>query len=234
MMETGQIGGHLAELLEAARAAERQLFDGVDPVARDAVPADGGWSVKDLQVHLLVWKARQAERLAQAARGEVNEPLGNNEIDAINAAEHDRHADWSWERVTTAAEAASSDLAARVRSADFSRPAMAAVLSGSLSNGCSHPLEHLFSVTHDEAAEQRLVALEGRLAEVVASGLLPDAVAGGTIYNQACRRAMAGQLESAREMLRTAFRLNPGLLEWAPQDTDVQALWGELESLAPQ
>jgi hypothetical protein len=233
-METGQLGEQLDDLLAAARAAERQLFGAMDPMARDAVPADGGWSVKDVQVHLLVWKARQAERLARAARGESNEPLDNEDIDAINAAEHDRHADWSWERVATAAEETSSDLAARVRAADFSQPEMVAVLSSSLSNGCSHPLEHLFSVPHNEAAEQLLRALEERLAEVVASGLLPDAAAGVTIYNQACRRALAGQLDSAREMLRTAFRLNPGLLDWAPQDTDVQALWGELKLLAPQ
>jgi len=233
-METDQIAGQLAGLLEATRSAERQLFGALDPSARDAVPAGGGWSSKDVQVHVFVWKARQVERLARAAHGQSIDPLANAEIDEINAAEHDRYADWSWDAVAAAAEEATSRLVASIRAADFSQPAMAALLSSSIGNGCSHPIEHLFTLPHDRVGERLLTTLEGRLADVVSSGLLPDAAAGVTIYNQACRRTLAGQFDIAREMLRTAFRLNPGLVDWAPKDTDLRALWSELGSLVPQ
>jgi len=68
-----------------------------------------------VQVHIFVWKVRQLERLARAARGESTEPLGNAEIDEINAAEYDKHAAWRWDQVAAAAEEAGSDLAASVR-----------------------------------------------------------------------------------------------------------------------
>ncbi len=233
-MEADQIGGHLADLLEATRDAERQLFAAIDRSRRDAPPADGGWSRKDVQVHIFVWKLRQADRLARAERGELLEGLADGEIDTINADEHDRHADWPWDRVDAVAESATSDLVSRVRAARFEEPELAALLGGCVGNGCEHVLEHLFSAPHGQRDGQLLTGLEERLALLVADGLLPDAVAGTTIYNQACRRALAGQLDSAREKLRTAFGLNPDLLEWAAHDTEVQALWGELLSLAGQ
>lgn len=52
-------------------------------------------------------------------------------------------------------------------------------------------------------------------------------------YNLGCYDCVGGQLEAAREHLRAAFELDPGLLDQAVEDEDLAALAGELDQLGP-
>ncbi len=60
----------LVALLRSMRDAERDVFGGLDPDVRDRPMREGDWSPKDHQAHLTAWKARQANRYADARRGE--------------------------------------------------------------------------------------------------------------------------------------------------------------------
>jgi hypothetical protein len=52
----------------------------------------------------------------------------------------------------------------------------------------------------------------------------------GTIrYNNACSFSLLGDKETAIAELREAFKLNPGLIEWWQQDTDLEPIRGEAE-----
>lgn len=231
-MESGQ-RGDLATLLEATRDAERTVFAAIDADERDRQPPDGGWSAKDIQVHITAWKRRQAERILATARGEVVEVLGNAEIDSINASEQAAHADWSWDAVTAEADAASRRLAGLARN-PASAAAVDTVLSGILGNGSAHPVEHLAGIAPAGAAHDLVTGLDEHLTTLARGGGLPDDLAGVTLYNQACRLALAGRLDPARELLRIAFRLRPDLTAWARTDTDVEPLWAELDALAAE
>ena len=57
---------------------------------------------------------------------------------------------------------------------------------------------------------------------------------GAGIYNAACYRALHGQLDEARELLREAFQLDPELVAWSKQDDDLIAMRDELDELASE
>jgi Flp pilus assembly protein TadD len=68
-----------------------------------------------------------------------------------------------------------------------------------------------------EAAEGVLLAAKVRFPEDAAIR-----------YNLACYTAQMGKLPAARNYLREAFRLNPAFRKMAPEDEDLESLWGEL------
>jgi hypothetical protein len=50
----------------------------------------------------------------------------------------------------------------------------------------------------------------------------------GTIrYNNACSFSLLGDKETAIQELRQALKLNPGLIEWSKQDSDLDPIRGE-------
>ena len=51
-------------------------------------------------------------------------------------------------------------------------------------------------------------------------------------YNLACVYALSGLKDKALPALKEAFALNPGLLEWSKQDSDLNSLRQEPEFLA--
>jgi hypothetical protein len=52
------------------------------------------------------------------------------------------------------------------------------------------------------------------------------------LYNVACAHAVAGRLDRARPLLRTAFRVRPDLAEFARNDPDLVQLREELGVLS--
>jgi hypothetical protein len=102
-----------------------------------------------------------------------------------------------------------------------------------MGNGPSHDLQHLPAIARISGTEQRVGELNGRLGAIAERGAFPERDAGTLIYNLACWASLDGKLDSARRLLTRAFRLRPDLIEYAPTDSDLAALHGELEQLAP-
>jgi hypothetical protein len=48
-------------------------------------------------------------------------------------------------------------------------------------------------------------------------------------YNLACYECQLGELDAAKEYLDQAFTLEPKCRTIAREDSDLEALWGELE-----
>ncbi len=82
-LRTGLIDG-----LRASRATEREIFDTLEPAARDAPAADGGWSPKDNLAHLSAWRQRMTDVLAARREGREDPRQPGAEIDDINAGLH--------------------------------------------------------------------------------------------------------------------------------------------------
>ena len=80
-LESDQVRHEVAELVDATRDAERAIFAALPAERREASPPDGGWSAKDVQVHLTAWKrqswtpsrlgrpSRRTDRFAAHGRG---------------------------------------------------------------------------------------------------------------------------------------------------------------------
>jgi len=231
-MDQRRLQDDIAETLVAARAAERDIIAALPEDVRLAPGPDGGWSPKDIQAHLSLWKARQVGRLVAARRGEVVEPAAED-LDAVNAELHASRADWSWEAIAAEADAVTDQLVAEILATDLATlTGDERLLGGTMGNGASHALEHLPALARAHGKEERVLALARQVEGIIRASDFPDGDKGAFLYNQACFHALGGRLDEARALLPEAFRLRPDLAEWAQQDSDLDALRSELGALA--
>lgn len=216
------------------RAAERDIFGSLEAEVRDRPMRPNDWSPKDHQAHLTAWKGIQAERIRAISRGEVP-PSSGRETDEINAELQATRADWSWPQIDAEADAVSERLQAEIKAAGSAMLlASGGLIGGIFGNGGSHAMTHFgwlvdAGIGVDEARVAAYIDEQERLINVEA---LPDADRGVGLYNLACAHAVAGRLDRARPLLRTAFRLRPDLAEFAREDADLVAVRDELASLA--
>jgi hypothetical protein len=230
----------LVAMLTATLAAERDLFAMLPPETRDAPRTIGDWSAKDVRAHLAAWRATEAHRLESGAYDEpaatpsLDGPAPESE-DVTNARIQAEREGWSWDEVTAAAEASIDHLVAAIRAtpAETLRTSERLV-AGIGSNGANHAIGHLSDIAllaSDEGA-QRFHAFAREIESILMDGRLPDRDAGVMLYNIACHEALSGELDDARRLLTDAFGLRPDLIEFAPTDSDLLALHGEIGQLA--
>ena len=223
----------LAELLRLTRRAEIDVIGGLDPAVRDAPIRPDDWSPKDVQAHLTAWKARQANRFSAAREGR-QDPTPGGEEDAINAELHAARADWTWDAIVQEADEVSERLIREVLAADANEPDVSTLVNGAFGNGPFHAATH-FGWLRDADVPinlDRVVAFARDLEAGVRDLELPDIDAGTALYNLACFHALAGRLDEARSLLRTAFARRPDLAEFSLEDDDLRALRAELPNLS--
>jgi len=223
----------LVEQLQATRIAERDVFGSIQPDVRDRPIRPNDWAPKDHQAHLTAWKARQADRINAAGRGEVL-ASDDRETDEINAELQATRADWSWEAIDREADAVSEQLEAAIRDAGSAMLTESEQLVGQIfGNGASHALTHFAWLVDAQVGvdEARVATFFDEHERQLSEAALPDADRGVGLYNLACAHAVAGRLDRARPLLRVAFRLRPDLGEFAREDSDLIELRDELQSL---
>jgi hypothetical protein len=227
----------LVALLRAMRAAERDIFGGLDPAVRDAPLRQGDWSPKDHQAHLTAWKARQANRYVASRAGEQPAEMSDDDIQSINAEQQAARADWDWEAISQEADEVSERLIDEISATDPGELSHSErLITGTFGNGPFHAFEHFGWLREADvgADTERIAAYLAETQRIIEVGELPDRDAATAAYNVACFQVLAGNLDGARPLLRRAFSLDPGLAEFAQQDTDLAALRDELDQLAAQ
>lgn len=228
---TTDIRSALVDTLRAARATERNVFGAFEAADRDAPPADGEWSPKDIQAHLGAWRRHMTERLA-AIREDRPEAEDGGETDATNAVIHDERADWPWDRVLVDAEATADDLIAEVEAADDATLAVDRTVGSIMGNGAEHTIIHVGSVADRVGLGSAVADLSGQIEAIVDRGGWPPRSAAFARYNLACFHALAGRLDDARALLRLALPVEQDLRDFAAEDSDLVALRDELPELA--
>lgn len=224
----------LIEQVEAMRTAERDVFGALDPEVRDRPMRPGDWSPKDHQAHLTAWKKIQSERIQAAIRGEQL-PADARETDERNAELQALRADSSWDEIVREADEVSGQLVADIRAAGTelltSREGMVGQIYG---NSASHATTHFIWLSDAGIGvdTERVAAFLGDHERQLMEAPLADADRAIGLYNVACAHAVAGRLERARPLLRTAFGIRPDLAEFAKQDPDLVQLRDELTQLA--
>lgn len=221
----------LIDGLRAGWVAEREIFDALDPVDRATPAADGGWSAKDVQAHLAVWRQRQVERLVALREGREAPALASDETDEVNAIYHAERADWSWDVVVADAKATMSALIAEVGAASDATLAVERVSGGIMGNGPEHVLAHLSPIAARVGLDRRVLRLARSIETIVGRGRWPSRPVAFARYNLACFHALAGRLDEARALLRLALPEQEELRSLAPVDDDLVALRGEIPSL---
>ncbi len=223
----------LVVTIATTRAAERDLFGGLDEPTRGRPIRAGDWNPKDFQAHLTAWKSRQADRFAAVREGrELSPMLGDQEEDAINAALRATRIDWGWDAIVEEADSVTDRLTGEIRQADpdVLRDSERLV-SGSLGNGVLHALTHFrwlleAGVGLDRA---RMSAFADESLRVVSAAGLPDKARAVGLYDIACYHALAGSADRARALLRDAFRLDPELVEYSRTDDELSSIRGDID-----
>ena len=226
----------LIAMLQATRAAERDLFAMLDQDALTQPDAVGEWSAKDVQLHLAAWRAIEARRLDATRHGrpfDTSDPALDDPVDSSNAELHSHHANLSW----TDAE----------READASVDALIGVIGNSSNeilcechdsiagigvNGVNHAIAHLSDIASLASGQGRYDVLARQVEAVLHRGHLPPRDSGVLLYNIACHHALTGELDEARRVLRTAFAQRHDLVEVAQDDDDLAAIRDDIPSLA--
>jgi hypothetical protein len=228
----------LIAILQATQGAERDLFAMVPDERREAGGTMGAWSAKDVRAHLAAWRSIEARRLTARARGDGGEtsddPAPGDPIDESNAMLQARYADWSWEAVDREAETSVEALLDAIgRSThDILCECDDWSVAGIGANGVNHAVGHLPDIADLAGGLERFDSYAREIETVLRRGHLPPRDSGVILYNIACQRALSGQLDEARRLLRDAFARRHDLRESALEDPDLAALGGELAALA--
>lgn len=230
----------LIELIERAYQEERTLIARLSEDERSALGAPDRWSVKDVIVHLAGWKARLAENLAAAASGET--PVRYDDFEAVNAQEFEEHRYRPWPEVMEMAAAAHRQLIEQieVRSEDELRGTETLPWQGNrplwqliLGNGYTHPMAiHLSPIYIERGEREYATAVQEEAAKLLAELDEGQSWQGTVRYNLACHYALIGETVRAIEELGQALELNPGLVEWSKQDSDLKSIREEPGYLA--
>jgi hypothetical protein len=224
-------------MLHATRAVERDLFGMLSAEARDAGNTIGDWSAKDVQAHLAAWRSIEARRLEATARGESGPSDGDpglgDPVEASNAHLHAKHADWSWEAVSREADASIEALIEVIgRSTSEALCECNDDVAGIGANGANHAMGHLSDIARLAGGHERFDAFAAEIEAILRRNHLPPRDSGVIMYNLACHRALSGELDEARRVLRAAFARRGDLLTLAMDDPDLVAVRDELASLA--
>jgi hypothetical protein len=226
----------LANTIETARRAERDIFGGLDAASRQRPIRTDDWSPKDFQAHLTAWKARQADRFEAVREGrEMRPALADEEEDALNAELRAMRVDWTWDAVVDEADAVTARLAGEIRRADPGVVrATDRLLGGTLGNGVLHSLTHFRWLVEAGVRmdAERLATFADEAGTLFADEAIPPQARAVGLYDLACYHALRGMLDAARALLREAFRLDHELLDFGRTDTDLEHLHGELDDLA--
>jgi len=227
-MDNISIKPGLLELLRQARADQQQWFSDLTEAERSAIGTLKQWAAKDIAAHLAYWVQHAVQVLVCAARNE--EPPRADDYLRVNDEVFLEMRDRPWTEIWAKMDQAYNDLAAQVQRIDedaLADPKHFAwqkdqALSGQvISGGYSHPLAHFAQFYFDRGE----VARANQLQEKMTARLLElPGARDAARYNLACYYATTGQRDRALTELRESLRLNPKLIEWSKQDTDLDSL----------
>jgi hypothetical protein len=226
----------LVAMLQALRAAEREILSRIPPEALLTPMPGDRWSPKDVQAHLAAWRRIEARRLLAAARGAApapGDPLPEDDVDTANERLYLERATREWEAVRNEAEQSVAELITAIGLASVDQLCQCDVTAAGIgANGVNHGIGHLGELAELAGARDVYTTLAAELEGVLRRGHLPPRDSATILYNIACHCALTGQLDEARRLLSIAFRRRHDLVEWASSDPDLALLRTEISALA--
>jgi hypothetical protein len=232
-----------ADLFDLIQEGHREILSFASmlgPVERAQSGTPEHWARRDVLVHMSAWKLRLAQNLKAERLGEAVQADDGN-FDSQNEAIFLAYCSRPWEDILALINQSQSELLAElelVSEDDLNDPARYLWLGGRplwrnvVGNAYLHPAAHLrpeYIAAGDLQGMERISLSEYKLA-----GKLDDSPEwqGMLRYNLGCSYALAGDKFHALEYLEAGFNQNPGLAEFAPQDSDLISLYADPDFLA--
>lgn len=218
----------LITLLDRAQADWQAFSATLSETEQAAIGTREHWAIKDTISHDTMWQQRTIERLTAIVRGE--EPPKTDDYLGLNDAHFEAYRDRSWADTLAEAEEAHRALVALTQSLSddelsdpqrFAQSNGRALAQSILGNGFTHPEAHLAQLYVERGELERANQLQLEVTALLEE--IPEERRAAR-YNLACYYALSGQKAQALAELATALKLNPDLVDWSKQDSDLDSL----------
>lgn len=234
-MANTTLKSELLDLLQLARNEEQNVLKGLSEADRNEAGMPQHWSIKDNIAHLVFWRQYTTNRLAGVSQDEA--PLNPEEVERRNQQWFEEQRYRSWSEVLLDDESSHEKLIEQVQKLSdddllstslFAWQRGRLLLTSILVNGYWHIQEHLAHFYFDRGNAAKAVSMAENLTYALNDKLKPwDGTAtarGDTLYNLACFYAKTNHLDEALPILKESLQLNPELIEWSRQDSDLVLL----------
>jgi hypothetical protein len=230
----------LLERIQKGQTFVEGAFAKLSDAERNQVGTLEQWLAKDTLAHITAWQTRWVDWLLPLGEGkplDVEGPAPVEDDDRANAkifAANQRrswteiHADYqnaSRQILKLAALLSEEDLNAPPRFAWLEQQTLARRFSGTF---YWHLQEHLARLFIKRKNPARALEIAEEFSRQVGADE-PAADRAIALYNLACYAALMGRQEIAIPNLKTALSLDPKMIEWSKQDTDLDSLRGSPE-----
>lgn len=219
----------LVEMVEAGQAEMLRFARILTDEERSHSGTLKAWAHRDYLVHMTEWKRITAEWLAAVRQGQE---YVEEDYLVVNDAMYEKYHDCPWSKVEELMDGSNRELLFQLQSLseeDLNTQGRFPGVSGVLwkriaGNGFIHIISHLGPIYIERGELEYVDAMRRREAALVAN--LDDSPAwqATSHYNLACHYALIGNKQRALELLDTSLRVDPNLIDWSQQDTDLVSL----------
>jgi tetratricopeptide (TPR) repeat protein len=227
----------LLDLLKQAREMEIDFVGALSSQERARIGTLEDWSAKDIISHITARKALMADGLLAVSK--ARSLTESEDLDHENAVLFKEYHEKTWDEVLRLAADAFQRVVAQVES--FGQQELARcekffpwqgerplwrLIVGS---GYIHPIGHMAELHRNRGNREQAAKMIGEMARSMV-GLDDDSVWQGDVkYSLACHYSLLGAKAEAIRELQESLALNPGLIDWAKEDPDLDAIRGEPE-----
>lgn len=227
------------QLTELVRRGHEEILRLANDLSEEERSTSGtleNWAVRDILAHLGESIMRTAERTAAGLKGE-NPPV-QGDTQTVNDTTFETYRERPWEDITGLLEQANNKMLSQLQvlsERDLNDPKRFPWLQGRplwrniVGTAYLHPVSHLSAVYIERGEQDYANRLRVQEMELVAA--LDDSPywQGIVHYNMACHYALMGERQKALDELAPALQMNPRLIEWSQQDTDLVSLHEDAE-----
>ena len=226
----------LISLAKVVHQEELKYLDSLSDDEKNQIGRVDDWSVKDMLVHISVWKGIMAERLA--GRDGFEDLQIHPDFEDTNTEIYEKYKSLTWSGIDNLVKSCHDALIAgidRLGEDDFMRNDLFSwqddqvlwqqIYGTDIIHPALHISERYIRRGEVEPAQELIESVSEKALELSDE----DAWKGAQHYNIACYHALAGDKDAALEKLKTAFPLRADLVPWAQQDTDLESLWEDAE-----
>lgn len=228
------MGNHktrLIALLETFHEKQTQIWEQMDDEQRNRIGTVEEWAPKDHLAHATFWTERLMVQLKIAA-GDVS----LEELDAYKKTNEETFEDFkalSWSKIRNWCESIQDQLMTGLQTLsaeDLGDPVRFEWTNnrplwwGVVFTAVYHNLQHACDILRLCGLSDQIITLQEPFASLMEAMEDTDEWRGTTKYNLACYYALDGNADAAITTLGQALDLNPSLIQWSKEDSDLDSL----------
>lgn len=225
-----------SDLLVALRFADQETLafaEGLNDVDRSTPGSADHWAARDVLAHIGTGDREMAATITAIRKGENPPPGITNEECYL------RYKDQPWSEIESLVRSASTSLIEQVQAlSEAELNAAVESLNGRTmwraiaGSSFMHKLIHLAQALIERGEREQAIQLNEQTIQL---GMQVDDKPdwqGLFLYNTGCYLALMGEKQKALESLEKGMSLNPQLIEFSKQDSDLVSLHGDTDFLS--